>query len=116
VLDVGRDARERYGSCLARLSAPRLRGGYQPILETDYVDKNGIRFSQESFATRVSETESLISFVRLTIDAPPGSPAEQIRFTPSDTGLEARDGRLVRGDDTYLFFSNGARWADSSLV
>ena len=80
-LDVGPDGRERYGSCTARLSSPRLFRGYQPILETGYVDENGVRFTQESFATRVSETDSLVSFVRLTIDAPGGSRPERIRFT-----------------------------------
>jgi hypothetical protein len=115
-LDVGPDGRERYGSCTARLSSPRLFRGYQPILETGYVDENGVRFTQESFATRVSETDSLVSFVRLTIDAPGGSRPERIRFTLSNPGLEAGDGQLLRGDNTYLFFSEGGHAAGSSVV
>ena len=48
-ITVGRSARERYGSCLSRLSKPRLAGGYLPILQTRYVDGRGVRYSQESF-------------------------------------------------------------------
>jgi len=107
---------ERFGSCLARLATPKLYGGYYPILQTRYVDANGVRFEQESFAARVPEADSVVSFVRLTAEAPAGSPPEQVRFTPSDTGLAATDGRLARGSDTYLFFSDGGRFAGSSLV
>jgi len=114
-LDVGRDGHERFGSCLARLATPRLYGGYYPVLQTRYVDGNGVRFDQESFATRVSETRSLVSFVRLTVDVPAGAPADEIRFTPSAAGLKASDGRLVRGADTYLFFSDGGRFTGSSV-
>lgn len=68
-IDVGPYGRERYGSCLARLSTPALAGGYLPILETHYVDASGVRYRQESFATRAAGTEPLTSFVRLTADA-----------------------------------------------
>lgn len=57
--------RERYGSCLARLTPARLADGYLPILETRYVDAAGNRYSQESFAGQ----RPLTSFVRLTVDA-----------------------------------------------
>ena len=89
-LDVGSDGRERYGSCLARLSTPRLYGGYYPILETEYVDGNGVRFRQESFVARVPQTGSLVSFVRLNVDVPKGAAAEKIRFTPSESGSGER--------------------------
>ena len=89
-IDVGVRGRERYGSCLARLAAPRLRGGYLPILETEYVDADGVRYQQESFATRLPRTGALISFVRLHVD-PRGSAAGKtlVRFTPSG-GLDRR--------------------------
>ena len=114
-LDVGSDGRERYGSCLARLATPRLYGGYYPILETEYVDGNGVRFRQESFVARVPQTGSLASFVRLNVDVPKGAAAEKIRFTPSEAGLAVHEGRLTRGADTYLFFSDGGRFTGSSL-
>ncbi len=89
-IDVGVRGRERYGSCLARLAAPRLRGGYLPILETEYADADGVRYQQESFATRLPRTGALISFVRLHVD-PRGSAAGKtlVRFTPSG-GLDRR--------------------------
>ena len=60
-----RDGRERYGSCLSRLAAPRLADGFLPILETQYVDAAGNRYRQESFAVRGLGTGDLVSFVRL---------------------------------------------------
>jgi hypothetical protein len=103
-LDVGADGQERYGSCLARLSTPRLYGGYYPILETEYVDGNGARFRQESFVARVPSTGTLASFVRLDVEMPKGSTAEKIRFTPAGGG-----------DGIPLSFSEGGRFTGSSL-
>src|SRR5436305_1392653 len=68
-ISVGSRGRERYGSCLARLSTPGLLAGYLPALETHYVDAGGVRYSQESFAARIGVTRSLVSFIRLTADA-----------------------------------------------
>ncbi len=71
---VGGDGRERYGSCLTRLTPARLAGGWLPILETAYRDAAGRRYAQESFAARTGG--SLASFVRLR--ALPG-PAARVR-------------------------------------
>jgi len=108
-LDVGVKGRERYGSCLARLAPPRLRSGYLPILESQYVDADGVRYQQESFATRLPRTRALISFVRLHVD-PRGShvPSASVRFTPS--------GGLGRGARKRLLFSRGGKLGRSSLV
>jgi hypothetical protein len=65
---VGSNGRERYGSCLTRLAPPRLSAGYLPILETQYVDSAGVRYSQESFVARIPPTGSLVSLIRLTAD------------------------------------------------
>ena len=62
------NGRELYGSCLARLGAPRLARGWLPILRTTYVDARGVRYAQESFAGRAPDVRSLVSFVRLTVD------------------------------------------------
>jgi hypothetical protein len=102
---------EPYGSCLARLATPRLGGGYLPILQTTYADAAGGRYRQESFATRIPETQALVSFVRLTVPA-----GGRVRLEPSATGLTARGNRLVRGGNTYLFFSPGGRFDGRSLV
>jgi hypothetical protein len=112
-LYVGSRGRERYGSCLARLATPRLYGGYLPILQTRYVDSAGVSYRQESFAARIPQTRSLVSFVRLTVDAGAGV---RIRLKPSATGLTRADGRLVRGGNTHLFFSPGGAFDGSSLT
>jgi hypothetical protein len=66
---VGQGGREPFGSCLSRLSQPTLAGGYLPILETKYVDSQGVRYRQESFAVRGLGTGALVSFVRVTASA-----------------------------------------------
>jgi hypothetical protein len=85
---VGARGRERYGSCLARLGAARLADGYQPILTTTYTDAAGVRYRQESFAAQTAETGSLVSFVRLEVDATAASAkAVQVRVRPSVRAL-----------------------------
>jgi hypothetical protein len=93
-----------YGSCLSRLAPARLASGWLPILDTRYA-----RYSQESFAARIPETGSLVSFVRVNGPGP-------IRLTPTVHGLRRDGNRLVRGSRTYLVFGTGARWNGSSLV
>ena len=66
---VGIAGRELYGSCRARLAPPRLASGYLPILQTRYLDAQGTRYVQESFAARGSPTGPLVSFVSLSADA-----------------------------------------------
>jgi hypothetical protein len=62
-IDVGAGTRpdERYGSCLTRLAQPSLFGGYLPVLETSYVDSDGVHYEQESFAARIPHTQALVS-------------------------------------------------------
>jgi hypothetical protein len=115
-VQVGPDGDERYGSCLSRLQISRLSSGYLPILETGYADADGFRYRQESFAARIPETRSLVSFLRLTVD--PRSAKAQgalVRLVPSYRGLDMDGLRLVRSRDTYLFFSAGARFDGSSI-
>jgi hypothetical protein len=100
---VGAHTLERYGSCLGRLSAPELGGGYLPILDTSYVDAAGVHYQQESFATRIPQTRSLVSFVQLTI-----GPHGRARLTPSNPKLllAGPGGRLAGHSVVY---SAGAR-------
>ena len=113
---VGVRGGERYGSCLRRLRGPVLADGYLPILQTEYVDRHGVRYRQESFAARVEETKSLVSFVRLTADAS-GSrvPLVRLRFTPSSPGLARQGQRLLRDGRTHLFFSPDGAWGAPSV-
>jgi len=95
---------ERYGSCLGRLTPAKLASGWLPILQTRYAG-----YAQESFAARVPEAGSLVSFVRVE------GPGE-IRFTPSVRGLRREGNRLVRGGRTYLVFGARGRWEGGSLI
>ena len=61
----------RFGSCPARVGATTLDAGWLPILETRYAG-----YTQESFAARIPETDSLVSFVRVS------GPGE-IQLTPT---------------------------------
>lgn len=115
-LSVFVGASEHYGSCLARLSTPRLAGGYLPILATRYVDGQGARYEQESFAVRIPETDSLVSFVRLRVDARASrASTTRVRFVPSDARLTADGNRLRRGRATHLVFGAGGKYDGASL-
>ena len=82
-IGVGPAGRERYGSCLSRLGTPRLDAGYLPILETSYVDGQGVRYRQESFAAREADGPPLVSYVRLVADARDAQGDTEIGLTPS---------------------------------
>jgi hypothetical protein len=115
-ISVGSRGRERYGSCLARLSTPQLLAGYLPALETHYVDAGGVHYAQESFAARIGVTRSLVSFVRLTADATHVDHAAKLAFSTSARRLTvAGDGTISRGIKTHLFVSEGARVRGSTV-
>ncbi len=129
---VGAKGEELYGSSLARSKLPDLADGY-PILQTEYVDAQGVRYRQESFAARSSEIANpggfgnLVSWIRVTVE-PGSSKATQTllnfvpsKHRPSDTPrgrlprtLKLSGNRLVSAqpqpDTTYLFFSPGAKY------
>jgi len=97
------DGRERYGSCLARLGGPALADGYLPILQTRYVDAAGARYAQESFAARVPATGSLVSFVRVAIDARRAHRPVRLRIAPSIFSARRGAARTV-----YVAWRGGA--------
>jgi len=115
-ISVGSRGRERYGSCLARLSTPGLLAGYLPALETHYVDAGGVRYSQESFAARIGVTRSLVSFIRLTADATHVDHSVNLAFSTSARHLTvAGDGSIARGLKTHMVVSEGARVRGSTV-
>lgn len=116
-VSVGARGSERYGSCLDRLETPRLAQGYLPILQTAYVDADGVRYRQESFAARIPQTRSLVSFVRLSAD-PRGTRVHRVllRFTASDRHLRRVGWQLRLGKRARLLFSKGARVDGRSVV
>ena len=114
-ISVGTDGRELYGSCLARLGMSRLTDGYLPVLSTAYEGSDGARYRQESFATRIAETRSLVSFVQLSVDTERASGVTKLRFVLSEPRLTRSGDSLVLGDDTVLAFGPGGR-VDGSTV
>jgi len=116
-VSVGARGTEHYGACLSRLETPRLYDAYLPILETSYVDADGVRYRQESFAARIPGMRSLVSFVQLSVD-PRGTRVGRahLRFTPSVRGLRRVGGQLRHGRQARLLFTKGARFDGRSLV
>jgi hypothetical protein len=104
---VGPAGGERYGSCLARLGPARLDAGYLPVLRTDYRDAAGARYRQESFATRIPQTSSLVSFVRLEVDARSAKRDVTVVLAPSGSGLRRSGTTLGPGGAAQLAFSEG---------
>jgi hypothetical protein len=77
---------ERYGSCVSRLKPARLAEGHLPLLETSYTDAYGVRYRQESFVGHVYGTygvPSIISFIRLEVDATAARASAKVRFDPT---------------------------------
>ena len=102
----GSSGRERFGSCLARLATPALAGGYLPILETRYVDSTGARYTQESFAARVAWTQSLVSFVQISVDTRRAKTAVRLRLFVFRLGSRATV--VPRGTTRTVY----AAWVD----
>ena len=114
---VGARGTERYGSCLSRLRTPRLYKGYLPVLETTYVDAYGVRYKQESFATRIPQTRALVSFVRLSLNPRQAQrPVAYVRFTASHGRLRRVGYQLRQGSRARVLFSSGGRLVGRSLV
>jgi hypothetical protein len=96
-ISVGMRGNERFGLCLARLAPPRLASGYLPILETRYVDGQGARLEQESFAAPDPRDGSLTAFVRLDGNGSVARGDSEIRFVSS------------RGEDLEYLLPDRAR-------
>jgi len=103
-ISVGAGGSERYGSCLGRLTPATLADGWLPILETSYVDSEGVRYGQESFAGRVAGVPSIVSFVRLSIDARHARVGAVVRLIPSEKGLTLRADRRSSAAGARLIF------------
>ena len=110
-IEVG-DGNERYGSCAGRLGRARLADGSLPILETSYLDARGVRYRQESFVGRANGrlgARSVISFVRLEVDARKARVGATARFVPSQRLTRSGLDRLSLGRRARLIVSRGAR-------
>jgi len=106
---------ERYGSCTGRLPAAKLAEGWLPILQTSYADAHGVRYRQESFAGRSYGkygARSVISFVRLTVDATHATRGATIRLVPWKRLAHTGPDRLSDAGQTRLIVSEGEHFVD----
>jgi hypothetical protein len=106
---------ERYGSCSGRLRPARLAEGYLPVLQTLYTDANGVRYRQESFVGRAYGAygaRSVISFVRLVVDARDTKRGATVRVVPWRRLAHTAPDRLAVGKQTRLIVSDGAEFVD----
>ncbi|HEU5363087.1 MAG TPA: hypothetical protein VFU56_07070 [Gaiellaceae bacterium] len=100
--------RERYGSCPSRLTPARLAEGHVPILQTAYVDAGGVRYRQESFAGRAYGSfgaRSVVSFVRLVVDARTSKHGATVRLVPWQRLAHTAPDRLAEHGRTRLIVS-----------
>jgi hypothetical protein len=103
-VSLGRDAAERYGSCLPRLSPARLAGGWQPILQTGYTDSAGARYRQESFAAG----RPLDSFLRVHVDARRATTSVRLVFATQAGSLRVQVERGAERDVYVAWPGHGA--------
>ena len=106
---------ELYGSCPARLQSPRLAEGYLPVLQTAYADAGGTKYRQESFVGRAYGAygaRSVISFVRLTVDARKSKRTVTVRLVPWKRLSHTAADRFAAAGQTRLIASDGAEFVD----
>jgi hypothetical protein len=114
-LYVGHYGIDRYGSCTARLQPARLAEGYLPILQTAYEDGSGVRYTQESFVGRAYGAygaRSVISFVKLIVDARHSTKSATVRLIPWRRLAHTAPDRLALGGQARLIVSEGAEFVD----
>ncbi len=112
-IDVGASGTELYGSCASRLAPAKLAEGWLPILQTSYEDASGTTYRQESFAGRAYGkygARSVISFVKLTVDATHSTRGATVRLVPWKRLAHTGPDRLADGGQTRLIVSTGARF------
>ena len=104
---------ERYGSCASRLQPAHLALGYLPVLQTSYADAGGIQYHQESFVGRAYGafgTRSVISFVRLVVDARKSTRGATVRLAPWRRLAHSAPDRLALDGQTRLIVSDGGEF------
>lgn len=107
--------KELYGSCPVRLQPARLAEGHLPILQTSYSDAAGVKYHQESFVGRaygVYGARSVISFVRLVVDARDSRRGATVRLVPWRLLAHSAPDRLSLHGQTRLIVSDGAEFVD----
>ena len=114
---VGKEGKERFGLDPKRLSEPALYQGYQPILMVDYQDAQGVNYHHQSFATYITETAALASFVRLEIDKSKSEAKEtELKIKIGEGGLKLENNRLVKEGKTYFLLQKGVEYKEPFLT
>lgn len=110
--------KELFGAERDRLAPPQLADDGLPILQTEYVDRAGIRYRQESFTTRLDGVSPLVSFVKLTANRNGASAtAAKVRFRVAGAGaLTASGQQLLSGGSEIAAFSGRPRLLGQDLV
>ena len=115
---VGAGGDELFGASRTGLRRQsRLDGGYYPILVTECRDARGVRYRHESLATRIWETSSLVSFIKITVErAESRAKTTFFRIKVGKRGLHVEGQRLVEDGKTVLAFSPGGRYEEPFLT
>ncbi|WP_010273137.1 hypothetical protein [Paenibacillus senegalensis] len=112
---VGAEGTERMGEVIARLGEPELWQGYLPALQTEYIDRQGVRYNQEMFAVKIPETTSLVSMIKITANRNGAETSSAtIKARLNDSGLSVDGNRLVANSNVYMMFSSGGSFDPSS--
>jgi len=109
------NGKELYGSCSVRRLPARLADGYLPILQTSYTDAGGVHYRQESFVGRAYGAygaRSVISFVKLSVDARKAARGATIRLVPWKRLAHSAPDRLALGGQTRLIVSDKPDFVD----
>ena len=107
-VDVGPRGLDHYGACLPWLTPATLEDGYLPILQTGYVDRNGVRYRQESFMGRAGSDQQEVAFVKVEVDAGGLPYGAVVSFRPKLRRPLTQDGdRLEAPEGTRLIVSSG---------
>ena len=110
-VDVGPRGLDRYGACLEWLTPATLADGYLPILQTGYVDRNGVRYRQESFLGRAGSSRQPVSFVKIEVDATGSTAGAVVALRPQLRHPLTQSGdRLEAAAGTRLIVSSGGRY------
>ncbi|MCL4691624.1 MAG: hypothetical protein KJ060_03835 [Candidatus Hydrogenedentes bacterium] len=100
---VGAAGAEPFGGSLDRLEPPRLADGYYPILQTAYMDADGNRYTQESFAAPMDGVDGLCAFLRIDVHRAANGAGPLVRFMrgSGNSGLVATQPMLGEGQEAH---------------
>ncbi|MCX4471599.1 NEW3 domain-containing protein [Micromonospora sp. NBC_01655] len=114
---VGADGAERYGQAEARSGAPRLTGGYLPILANSYRDAAGARYERESFVTELTPGGPAVSMLRFVVSGPAKAhPRLRLNLSRNKVAdVVAKPGRLTLDGKTVVAYSGAATWSATDL-